>query len=69
MILSIRTIKQEKSKKCSGWAMILIHSLARLWLSLPLTQEEIDQGITITLWSPKSQIKPFRHETRKDQVK
>jgi hypothetical protein len=65
MILTVRTTQQEKSKKATSWAMLLTLSIARLWLSLSLTNEEIEQGISITLWAPKSQIKPWRKETGK----
>lgn len=50
MTLTISTANQSKSKKCTGWAYLLVVALARLWLSIPLDDSEIDAGITIKLW-------------------
>lgn len=55
MILSVRTSKQEKVKKCTGWAYLLVLAIARLWLSLSPAEDEIAQGITIRLYAPKKE--------------
>jgi hypothetical protein len=64
MIITIRTIEQEKSVKCSSFYLLVITAIAHWFLSLGLSDREKEQGVQITLWSAKSKIKPLRTEAR-----
>lgn len=64
MILTIRTIEQERSTKCSIMYSLTIYILSHLFLSLGLSEKEKAGGVQITIWNSKSRIKPVRTESR-----
>lgn len=64
MILTIRTIEQERSNKCSFIYSLTLYLLSRLFLSLGLSEKEKAGGVQITIWNSKSRIKPMRTESR-----